>query len=91
MAWTSTHTILGELENGVKLVLTDVVPDSDVTTAVVITPLKTIYFYYPGIKDPGTTPRTFEFSATASTTNSIDINPSGDASGGVVSILSFGV
>lgn len=91
MAWTSAHTILGELENGIKVVMTNVVPDSDVTTAVVIKPLRSIISYFPGVKDPGDAPVTFAFSATASTLNSIDINPSGDATGGLIGILTFGV
>lgn len=91
MAWTSAHTILGELENGIKVVLTDIVPDSDVTTAISIAPLTKVLYFFPGIKDPGDVAVTFAFSATTSVNNSIDVNPSGDATGGLVGLLSFGV
>ena len=91
MAWTSVHTVLGELENGTKVVMTNVVPDSDAATAISVSPLKYIYYYFGGIKDCGTTPRTYKFAQSATVGNSITITPSGDASGGLVGILSFGV
>lgn len=91
MAWTSVHTVLGELENGMKVVMTEIVPDSDVATAVVVSPLETIVSYFGGIKDPGTTPRTFSFAQSATLLNTITVTPSGDASGGLIGLLSIGV
>jgi hypothetical protein len=91
MAWTSAHTLLGELENGVKLVYTQVVPDSAVATAVVISPLETVITFFGGIKDPGTVPTTAIFEQSATQSNSITITPAGDMSGGVIGILSMGL
>jgi hypothetical protein len=91
MAWTSVHTVLGEMENGTKVVMTDVVPDSDAATLIRVAPLKTIYSYFGGIKDVGTTPRTVSFAQGANLLNTITVTPSGDMSGGVIGILSFGV
>jgi hypothetical protein len=81
----------GELTNGIKVVITTIIPVDDSTISVDVAPLKTIYYFIPSVKDPGDTPRTFTFTMTTGVSNSIDVNPSGDAVGGLISILSFGV
>jgi hypothetical protein len=86
-----THTVLGELENGTKVVLTDIIPADATANAVVISPLKTIYSYFPGIKDCGTTPRTVSFAQSATILNTITVTPGGDMVGGLIGIISFGV
>jgi hypothetical protein len=91
MAWTSTHTVLGELENGLKVVMTDVVPDSAVSTAITVNPLKTVVSYFAGIKDCGTTPRTIIFAQSTTQLNKITFTPDGDMSGGLIGMISIGL
>lgn len=91
MAWTSAHTVLGEFENGMKVVHTDIIPDDASGTAVAIAPLKTVYSYFPGVKDCGTTPRTFSFAQSTTQLNKITVTPSGDATGALLGIISIGV
>jgi hypothetical protein len=81
----------GNLANGIKVVITNIIPVDDSTMVVDVAPLRQICHFIPSVKDPGDTPRTFIFTATAGVSNSIDVNPSGDAVGGLLSILSFGV
>lgn len=93
MAWTSVHTVLGELENGYKVVMTDVVADSAVTTDVTVTPLKNIYFYFPGLKDCGNVAADFAVvTQSATILNKLSINPDQGASNAMkIGILSIGV
>ena len=93
MAWTSVHTILGELENGLKVVMTDITTDDAVTTTVDVIPLKNILYYFPGVKNCGAVAADF-FVCTQSTTqlNRISINPNEAASDNAkLAILSIGV
>jgi len=89
--WTSAHVVLGELENGLKVIMTNVIPDSGAPTVITISPLVNVLAYFGGIKDCGTTPRTFKFAQSGTQSNSITVTPSGDASGGLVGILSIGL
>jgi len=86
-----THTVLGELENGTKVVLTEIIPADATANIVVIKPLKKIYSYFPGVKDCGTTPRVVSFAQGASLLNRITVTPGGDMVGGLIGIISFGV
>jgi hypothetical protein len=93
MAWSSTHTVLGELENGLKVVITDITTDDAATTNVDIAPLKNVMFYFPGHKKCGDVAADF-FVFTQSTTqlNRISINPNEAASDNAkLEILSIGV
>jgi hypothetical protein len=90
MAWTSAHVRLGELENGLKLYMTTITPDSGAATAVTISHLKTVLAYFPGIVHPGTTPQTFGFALTAG--NVITVTPSGNPiAGSSIRVMSVGV
>jgi hypothetical protein len=93
MAWTSAHTILGELENGLKVVISDITTDDAVTTTVDVTPLKNIMFYFPGHKNCGDVAADFYvFTQSATQLNQISINPNEGASDNAkLQILSFGV
>jgi hypothetical protein len=92
MAWTSAHTILGELENGVKVVLTDISTDDASATAVVISPLKTIFSYFPSIKDCGTQAAAgYTVAATANVQNSLTITPTALADNAKLAVISFGL
>jgi len=93
MAWTSVHTVLGELENGLKIVMTDVVTDSAVTTDVVVKPLKNIYFFFPGLKNCGGTAADFPVvTQSATILNTLSVNPDAAGSTGMkIGILSIGV
>jgi hypothetical protein len=91
MVWTSAHTILGEFENGRKLVQTVVTPDSGAATGVRISPLKEVYTYFPGVRHPGTVPTTFSFALTVGNLITVTSLAGADASGGSLAILSIGV
>jgi hypothetical protein len=91
MAWTSAHVRLGELENGLKLYMTTITPDSGVATAVTISHLKTVLAYFPGIVHPGAAPTTFSFALTAGNIITVTSTAGADASGGSIRILSIGV
>ena len=91
MAWTSAHTKLGELENGLKLYMTSVVPDSGAATGVRISPLKTVLAYFPGVADPGDVPTTFSFALTVGNLITVTSTAGADATGGLLKILSIGV
>jgi hypothetical protein len=90
--WTSVHTVLGELENGIKVVVTDITTDDAAATAVVVKPLKRIISFAPGIKNCGTqAAASYTCAATANVGNSITITPTALADNASLTILSFGV
>jgi hypothetical protein len=93
MAWTSVHTVLGELENGYKVVMTDVVTDDAVTTDVTVTPLRKILFYFPGLRNCGNVAADFAVvTQSATILNKLTINPNEAASTGMkIGIVSIGV
>ena len=93
MAWTSAHTVLGELENGLKLVMTTVTTDDAVTTNVDISPLKNIISYFPGKRNcGGVAADDFTFTQSTTQLNRISVDPKEAASdNAVLSILSIGV
>lgn len=92
MATTSVHTVLGELENGTKVVMTNVVPDATIgAITLTIDPLKSIYAYFPGIKDCGTIATTVQFAQSATLGNVITATTAASMAGGLIGILSFGV
>ena len=89
VTFTATHTIAGTTYDGKKIVFTNLVPDTGTTVGTAtISPLKQVYSWVLSVKDPGTTPRTFEATLTG---NIISITPSGDATGGVLEVMSIGV
>jgi hypothetical protein len=86
---TGTHKIMGELENGQKMVITDITTDNGTTIGTLtITPLKRIDHWIFSIKDPGTTPRTFIATVSGKT---LSVTPSGDPSSCLLTLVSFGV
>ena len=89
MAWTFVDSIVGTLPNGLKITNTQIVPDSDVATAVTPKHLTKVLYWMLSVPDPGTAPRTYSTVLTLDKT--LTITPSGDASGGILDLLCIGV
>jgi hypothetical protein len=90
---TATHTIVGKMSNGKKIISTKVVVSGTATGAATITvdPLKKIESWALSVRDPGTTPTTFVAAIGTALKNTVTITPTADATGAVLSILSIGL
>jgi hypothetical protein len=86
---TGTHKVMGELENGVKMVITDITTNAETDAGtLIITPLQHIDHWIFSVKDPGTVATTMTTAAVSGRT--LTLNPAGDASGGLFTLVSFG-
>ena len=86
---TGTHKVMGELENGMKMVITDITTDANVDAGtLIITPLKAIDHWIFCVKDPGDVATTMTTVAVSGKT--LTVNPAGDATGSLLTLVSFG-
>jgi hypothetical protein len=86
--WSWDTEILGTLENGIKVLITNVHGGWGDKQTITVDPIKAIYSYFPGIKDPGFSVCTFSFG-TLDNSNIIYIQASDDADGSEIGIISF--
>lgn len=88
--YTQTDTILGNLTNGRKIILTTVTVTNGGLDLTVITvkPLRRILSWVIGLRSPLAVD--FDTLAGAALLNTVSINPTGDATGAVLEILSVG-
>lgn len=91
MSWSWDHTILGDLTNGIKVIYTAVHGGFGNKQTITIDPIKAIYSYYPGIKDPGWVPDIFQFENYPENSNIIYIQAGVDGTGAEIGIISFGI
>jgi hypothetical protein len=86
---TGTHKVMGELENGLKMVITDITTDAGTDAGTLtITPLKVIDHWIFSVKDPGTVATTMTAATVSGRT--LTVNPAGDPSGSLLTLVSFG-
>jgi hypothetical protein len=85
---TGTHTVMGELENGLKMVITNITTDAgEDAGTLTISPLKVIDHWIFSVKDPGDVPTIFTATVSGRT---LTVNPTGAPTGCLLTLVSFG-
>ena len=85
-----TDVVLGELDNGLKMVLTTATLDAGITISqLTVSPLSRIVSFFPTFKKNTTNTVGCIFTA-GTLANQVGVNPVASNSTGIIEILSFG-
>ena len=91
--FSGTHTVVGHLVNGVKMVFTDVTPDNGTGAGVLaIDPLNRVLAYNLSVKENPATARNVTATLSTTSANVFTILPGGAmTASSFITIMSFGV
>jgi hypothetical protein len=89
--WSWDHDILGELSNGMKVIITNIHGGWGDKQTIRIDPIEAVYGYFPGVKNIGFVSTLFTIENFPDHSNIMYIQADADADGAELSIISFGV